>query len=162
MTQSPVVHGTFTIERSYAAPPARVFAAFADPATKRRWLLGGLGSQVAEFTADFRVGGRESSRFSFTGGPPGAPPSGTRMGNETVYLDIVQNERIVFAYSMLVGDRRMSASLATVELSAFEGGTRLVFTEQGAFFDRNDGAGLRENGWRELLSALDAQLRSSA
>ena len=32
-----VIHSTFVIERSYPAKPERVFAAFADPAKKRRW-----------------------------------------------------------------------------------------------------------------------------
>jgi hypothetical protein len=32
MTETPVVHSTFVIEREYPASPARVFAAFADPA----------------------------------------------------------------------------------------------------------------------------------
>lgn len=36
MTEQPVVHSTFAIERSYATSPARVFAAFADPALKCR------------------------------------------------------------------------------------------------------------------------------
>ncbi len=31
------VHDTFVIERTYAASPARVFSAFADPARKVRW-----------------------------------------------------------------------------------------------------------------------------
>lgn len=32
----PVTHSTFSIDRSYPVPPARVFAAFSDKATKRR------------------------------------------------------------------------------------------------------------------------------
>jgi uncharacterized protein YndB with AHSA1/START domain len=163
MTETTVVHSTFTIERTYSAPPARVFAAFADSAEKRRWFVAGKGFTDEEYSADFRVGGFEKSRFTFTGGPPGAPPAGTKMGNDTVYLDIVPNRRIVFAYTMLVGDYRMSASLATVELSPPEnGGTRLLFTEQAAFFDRSDGAQLREAGWRGLLQKLDEQLRKSS
>jgi uncharacterized protein YndB with AHSA1/START domain len=158
MTESAVVHSTFAIERVYTAPPARVFAAFANEATKRRWFAEGSGSEVDEFSVDFRVGGRENTRFRFTGGPPGAPPAGTRMGNDTVYLDIVPNQRIVFAYAMTVGEHRMSASLATVELSPSGGGTRLIFTEQAAFFDRSDGPQLREQGWRALLQKLDDEV----
>jgi uncharacterized protein YndB with AHSA1/START domain len=163
MTEKPVVHSTFAIERTYAAPPSRVFAAFADPARKRRWFVDGKSIVGEEYSADFRVGGIERSRFTFTGGPPGAPPAGTKMGNDTVYLDIEPNRRIVFAYAMLVGDRRMSVSLATVELSpSGDGGTRLVFTEQAAFFDPSDGARLREAGWNELLTRLEGSLGESA
>ena len=163
MSEQPAVHSTFTIERSYPAAPARVFAAFADPATKRRWFFDGKGSSSESYSAEFRIGGVEKSRFTFARGPPGAPPPGTQMGNDTVYLDIVANTRIVFAYTMLVGDRRHSVSLATVELSAAgNGGTRLLFTEQAAFFDPSDGAHLREAGWRELLSRLEKALTGTA
>jgi uncharacterized protein YndB with AHSA1/START domain len=155
MTETLVAHSTFAIERTYAASPPRVFAAFADPALKRRWFLDGKGFDAESYSIDFRVGGFEKSHFTFTGGPPGSPPAGTRMGNDTVYLDIVPNQRIVFAYVMLVGDRRMSASLATVQLAP-EGNatTRLLFTEQVAFFDPADGPHLREAGWRDLLAKV--------
>lgn len=153
-----VVHSSFSIERNYAASPARVFGAFADEATKRRWFAEGVGFEVDEFSEDFRVGGQEKSRFRFMGGVEGAPPKGTPMGNDTTYLDIVPNERIVFAYAMLVADHRMSVSLATVQLFPAGKGTRLVFTEQAAFFDRSDGAKLREDGWRQLLARLDGAL----
>lgn len=157
-TERSIVHGQFTIERVYPSPPARVFAAFADPARKRRWFAEGEGFTVREFTAEFRVGGREATRFAFQGGPPGAPPAGTPMGNDTVYLDIVPNERIVFAYTMTVGDQRISASLATCQLASVDGGTRLTFTEQAAFFEGSDGPQLREQGWKALLDALARHL----
>ena len=38
------------------------------------------------------------------------------MRNDTTYQDIVPEERIVLAYTMAVGGRRISASLATVEI----------------------------------------------
>jgi uncharacterized protein YndB with AHSA1/START domain len=163
MSARTVVHSTFVIERTYGAPPARVFSAFADPAVKRRWFMEGKGFSVEQYTAEFRVGGFERSRFTFACGGRGAPPPGTQMGNDTVYLDIVADQRIVFAYSMLVGDYRMSSSLATVELSRTEdGGTRLLFTEQGAFFERSDGPELREGGWRELLARMGEALAVNA
>jgi uncharacterized protein YndB with AHSA1/START domain len=62
-TQSSVVHSTFSIERKYPASASRVFAAFSNPATKRRWFAEGEGWEVEEFTVDFRVGGSEFSRF---------------------------------------------------------------------------------------------------
>ena len=71
------------------------------------------------------------------------------------------DRRIVLAYTMAVGGRRISASLATVEIVAEGDGTRLTFTEQGAFFEGSDGAALREKGWLALLDGLGADLRRS-
>jgi uncharacterized protein YndB with AHSA1/START domain len=161
MSEPSVVHSTFTIERHYKASPARVFAAFANEPTKRRWFVEGKGWKVLEHQLDFRMGGWERSRFIFTGGPEGAPPSGVEMRNDTVYQDIVPDRRIVLAYTMSVGDRPFSASLSTVELVAAGDGTRLVLTEQGAFFEQSDGPDLRKEGWTSLLASLDEELRSS-
>lgn len=68
------------------------------------------------------------------------------MGNDTVFLDIVPERRIVVAYTMTFDGRRTSVSLATIELGESEGGTRLVYTEQGAFLDGLDQAKMRESG----------------
>jgi uncharacterized protein YndB with AHSA1/START domain len=162
MTETTVVHTTFTIERTYTAPPARVFAAFANQAKKQRWFAEGKGSEVLEFMMDFRVGGREFTRSRFQGGPEGAPAKGTAIRNDTTYQDIVPERRIVFAYTMTVGDKRISASLATVELRPSGDGARLLFTEQGAFFEGADGPKRREGGWRDLLTRLDEELRRSS
>jgi len=151
--QPSVVHNTFSIERSYPSSPARVFAAFANQSTKRRWFVEGEGWEIDEFSLDFRVGGHEIARFSFKGGPP--------MGNDTVYLDIVPEQRIVFAYTMTVGDQRISVSLATVEIAPAGAGTRLIYTEQGAFFDGIDKPAGREVGCRELLEKLGEELQAN-
>jgi uncharacterized protein YndB with AHSA1/START domain len=164
MTSSPVVHSTFSVERQYDASPARVFAAFANQEIKRRWFAEGEPWDVQEFTVDFRVGGRETARFRFKGipgAPAGAPPAGTPMGNDTIYQDIVPDRRIVFAYTMLVGETRISASLATVEILPAGDGTRLTYTEQGAFFDGADGAKMRQEGWLTLLESLARELEKA-
>lgn len=151
MTERSVTHATFTLERSYDAPPARVFTAFADPAIKRRWFVEGEGWEVEEFTGEFKVGGFERSRFRFRGGEP--------IRNDTTYHDIVPNERIIFAYSMTIGDKRISSSLATFQFKPAGSGTQLICTEQGAFLDGLDSVGPREAGWKELLEALGRALK---
>jgi uncharacterized protein YndB with AHSA1/START domain len=145
----PVVHRTISLERTYPSSPARVFAAFARPETKRRWFVEGEGFDVDEFTLDFRVGGFERSRFRSLDSAA-APP--TR--NDMLYLDVVSDERIVFAYSLARGEVPFSASLATVELAAVDGGTRLLLTEQTAFLDGVDGTESRRSGWGTLLDRL--------
>lgn len=154
---SPVVHSTFSIERTYPSPPSRVFAAFANQEIKRRWFAEGEGWEVDEFTVDFRVGGIERARFRFKGNA-GVPPA--PMGNDTVYMDIVPDRRIVVAYAMTMNDKRFSASLATIELTPSGDGTRLLYTEQAAFFEGADGATQREAGCRELLDKLADELRA--
>ena len=152
MTERSVTHASFTLERSYDAAPAKVFKAFADPAIKRRWFVEGEGWEVEEFNMDFKVGGHEHSRFRFRGGAP--------IRNDTTYHDIVPNERIIVAYTMTIGENRISASLATFEFRPEGSGTNLVCTEQGAFLDGLDSVGPREAGWKDLLEALGRALQS--
>lgn len=148
-TQS-VTHSTFVIERTYRATPAQVFQAFADPRIKARWFHGPEEWGPEELESDFRVGGREVSR----GGPEGE----AQHVFEARYWDIVPDKRIVYSYDMHVGPVRISVSLATVELMATTAGTRLVFTEQGAYFDGSDSPADREHGSAVLLDQLGAEL----
>jgi len=151
MEERSVTHSTFVIERSYPATPERVFAAFADPAKKRRWFAEDKGLEVEEFEMDFRVGGHERARYRFK---EGTPFEGATLTNNTSYQDIVPNRRVVIAYTMTLGDKRFSASLATVEFLPADKGTDLIFTEQGAYFEGADGPQIREGGWRQLLENL--------
>jgi uncharacterized protein YndB with AHSA1/START domain len=150
MEKLSTTHSSFVIERSYPTTPERVFAAFADPAKKRKWFAESDGLGVREFEMDFRVGGSEHSRFKMQDGTP--------LANDTSYHDIVVNQRIVFAYTMSVGGRRISASLSTIELVPTNKGTTFIYTEQAAFFEGSDGAKIREAGWGSLFDRLEKEL----
>lgn len=143
MSERTATHATFVIERTYPASPARVFQAFSDPEAKRQWFAG-PGETRGEM--DFRPGGRETAGGAF--------PDGTMHRFDALYYDIVPGERIVFSYDMHLDQQRISVSLATIEIAPRGSGTRLVFTEQGAFLDGYDDVGSRERGTIELLDQL--------
>jgi uncharacterized protein YndB with AHSA1/START domain len=142
-----VVHDTFVIDRSYPAPPARVFAAFADPPTKKQWWNDPDIEKDAAHVIDFRVGGRESMAGSI-------PGDGRSFSYDAVYQDIVENARIVYSYEMTMDGQRISVSVATLEFLPDGGGTRFILTEQGAYLDGLDTCAAREEGTRGLLEAL--------
>jgi uncharacterized protein YndB with AHSA1/START domain len=78
---------------------------------------------------------------------------------DAVYYDVLADERIVYAYEMHLDDRKISVSLATLELKPVGTATRLVMIEQGAFLDGYDDAGSREHGSNYLLDALGRSLQ---
>jgi len=155
MQQPAVNHSTFTLERSFPATPERVFAAFADPAKKIRWYADGRTMEVVEFTMDFRVGGHDCTRYQTA---PESPLEGVILRNDTYYLEIQPDRRIVISYTMgreIAGENQpFSASLATFELMPTDAGTDLLFTEQSAFFENADGPEWRKQGWTSLLNKV--------
>jgi uncharacterized protein YndB with AHSA1/START domain len=150
MTKRSVVHDTFVTERSYPAAPSRVFFALSDKQAKAKWFTGPEEWGPEKHEMDFRVGGRETS----TGGPKEGP----RHTFEAVYQDIVPDERIIYSYDMYLDDKRISVSLATMELKPEGTGTKLVLTEQGAYLDEFDDPSQRRRGTEDLLDALGASL----
>lgn len=121
------------------------------PGAKARWFSCHEEWATAEYELDFRVGGREINRV----GPRGGPVHSF----DGRYLDIVPDQRIVFAYDMHLDDTRISVSLARVELEPARAGTRLIFTEQAAFLDGYNDLAEREEGRRAGLDNLDAELK---
>jgi uncharacterized protein YndB with AHSA1/START domain len=143
-------HATFVLERDYAAPLDRVWAAFADPEVKKRW-FGGSGFTDVEFAEDFRVGGTAVNN--------GTSESGYRSEYRATYSDIVDNERIVYVYDMWADGVHASTSITTVVLEPTSVGTHLTFTEQGVHLDGVHGPGPeaaagREHGTGWLLDKI--------
>jgi uncharacterized protein YndB with AHSA1/START domain len=81
---------------------------------------------------------------------------------DALYYDVVPHERLVYAYEMHLDERKISVSLATLELRPAGAGTQLTMTEQGAFLDGYDDARSREHGTNALLDALGASLMEQA
>jgi uncharacterized protein YndB with AHSA1/START domain len=90
-------------------------------------------------------------------------PDGMSYRYDAMFYDIVPDRRIVYSYEMYSAGARVSVSVATVELMPEGGGTRLAYTEQGAFLDAGrDGAAEREDGMTELLDNLMRVLHAEA
>jgi len=151
MTNRSVLHATFTLERTYPATQSRVFAAWADPVAKARWFAG----PNAEHELDFRIGGREMVHREGHDGDPA-------LTFESVYQDILPDERIVYTSTLFADHRPTTVSLTTVEFRAAGGGTQLVLTEQDAFLDGQEQPAWREKGTSTWLDGLATELQTPA
>jgi uncharacterized protein YndB with AHSA1/START domain len=143
------VHNTFVIDHHYPYPPTTLFAAFSEPARKRRWFADRDGQHAEQF------GGIE--RVLYRMGPE-TPFPGVAISTVATYQDIVPNLRVVFAQTMTLGDRHITSALVTFEFLPNAAGTDLICTHQGAFYEGSDGPKMREDGWRRLLDLLEKSL----
>ena len=146
------VHSTFHLNRTYDAPPTRVWNALTNAAAKQKWFGGTPGRwELLERHMDVRVGGTERLKGRWQGGVVST--------FEAIYHDVIPNERLVYTYEMYLNEKKISVSLATIQLEANNAKTTtLMVTEQGAFLDGYDDAGSREHGTGHLLDALGASL----
>ena len=145
-----VIHSTFTLTRALPVPPERVWQAYADPAQKRKWFVDSGNSTTAEYDLDFREGGSEVWRGTFDGSP--------QILMRASYIDLLENQRLVVAYQMHIGEQRISVSTQTTEFIPTAKGTELKLTEYGAYLDGLDGPDLRKGGTEWLLDTLAAML----
>ncbi len=146
-----VVHASFHLERRYNAPVERVWRALTDESEKQKW-FGGPPDEwdPIERYMDVREGGQERAK--------GRWKSGIVSTFDAIYHDVVPHERLVYSYVMLLDYKKISVSLATMQLKSEDEGTKLMVTEQGAFLDGYDDAGSREHGTGYLLDRLGASL----
>jgi uncharacterized protein YndB with AHSA1/START domain len=149
-TSSTVAHATFVVERTFDAPLDRVWDAFAVPEQHAQWFGSDAGFTETEASDDFRVGGVAVQDGQWHDGPTSRYVA--------TYTDIVERERIVATYDMWVAGAHLSTSLATTQLEAVDGGTRLTYTEQGVFLDGTEDGSQRESGFQGIFDTLAAYL----
>jgi len=145
-------HATFVIERTYDAPPQRVFDAWADPAAKTQW-FGPPNKPQGAYSLDFREGGSEHLAIP--------TPDGPEYSFDALYQDIVPGQRIVYTYDMHRDEQRISVSVATIEIEPAGAGTRLTLTEQGVYLDGLDTSAAREHGTNVLMDTLGALMEGT-
>lgn len=152
---TPICHGTFTLNRSWAAPPCRVFSAWSDPHLKQQW----FGPPPGEWTAlrrtvDFRPGGIEIHEGKFS--------SGMTTRYEGRFHLIEENQRLIFAYDLHHADRFHSVTLATLVLQANGARTEVSYTEQIAYLDGTDGTAQRQHGTEYLFRGIEKLVEEGA
>jgi uncharacterized protein YndB with AHSA1/START domain len=152
MIERSQTHATFVVERCYPVPVHAVWHALSDNKARDQWFGGGSEFDVRERSHDFQVGGQATEEGQLLSGPSSRFVS--------TYTDIVDQQRMVFAYDMWVDDRHLSTSLTTIAVAPDEVGTRLTYTEQGVHFDGLDSVEGREEGTRSLLDSLGSFLMS--
>ena len=149
MTEHSVKHSTFTVERTYSASPAQVFAAWADRDTKAKWFAAGDDA----YTLDFRLGGTEAAH--------GRTDDGAEFVAESVYHDILTGERIVYTTLLYGRGVLATVSVTTVEFVPDGTGTHLVLAEQDTFLDDQEQPEWRHQGTGDWLDALGRELGQS-
>ena len=104
-----VVHASFHLERTYDAPVARVWKALTDECAKQKWFAGTPGRwELLERHMDVRVGGSERLKGRWEGGVVST--------FDANYHDVIPNERLIYSYVMHLDDKKISVSLATMQL----------------------------------------------
>ena len=146
--EKPAIKPSLTIKRRLNAPPAKVYAAWTDPAQLARWFGPAdtvPGSVKAEL--DVRVGGR--FRASFTGCMDGNNEYHEVGG---VYREVVPNQKLVFTWAWHSTPER--ESLVTITIKP-DGAGSLLTLHHEQFFDEAARDG-HNRGWSGSLDKLEA------
>jgi uncharacterized protein YndB with AHSA1/START domain len=150
MTQVPAVHATRRMERTYAASPASVFNAWADPQLRCLWGTPSEEVEIRNDAADFRVGG-EDIQSCLVGGEVVATVVGR-------YHDIVADRRIIYTEVISEAGVLLGVSLVSAEFLPSGTGTRLVLTLQTVAVEGSDLLEGVAAGWSGALDRLAQQL----
>jgi uncharacterized protein YndB with AHSA1/START domain len=138
------------MERTYAASPASVFNAWADPQLRRLWGTPSEEVEIRNDAADFRVGG-EDIQSCLVGGEVVATVVGR-------YHDIVADRRIIYTEVISEAGVLLGVSLVSAEFLPSGTGTRLVLTLQTVAVEGSDLLEGVAAGWSGALDRLAQQL----
>jgi uncharacterized protein YndB with AHSA1/START domain len=133
---------SLTLKRRIGASPERVYAAWTDPTQLACW----WGPEQAETLGaelDARVGGRFRIIFR--------TPDGEEHDVSGSYLEVVPNEKLVFAWMWRTMPERQS--LVTVTLKRDGDGTLLTLLHE-QFFDE-EARDRHRSGWTGTLDKLE-------
>ena len=149
MTTAPLL--SFDLDRTYPAPPERVWAAWTRADLLERWVLPDPEWRISSCEVDAREGGGYRLRF-------GPRPDGDAYSEVATFAQFEPVERLVLDV-LTAGDDMSERSLCTVRLLPVEGGTRLELTVEGV-----SGAEAAEGfriGWQACLDGLAAHLTAT-
>lgn len=148
-----MIMASLTIQRRFAAPCARVYAALIDnDLTRRTFFAAGMSECAVE--RDVRVGGpwRIQARMG-----------DMALSSQGVYLEVVPDRRLSYTFAM--PQFSPNTDRIAIDLAADEDGCALTFAHDGPDIAAElaqlatGEVGQTERGWRQMLDAIDAALR---
>jgi uncharacterized protein YndB with AHSA1/START domain len=145
MTTKTAGKTSLQIKRFINAPPARVYAAWTDPAQLKQW-WGPEGVRTRNFAADTQAGGKY--RWNLIN------QEGEEMSVFGEYLELVPGKKIVFTWKWDDDDVWENRnSIVTVELSDREGGTELLLKHEQ--LPSEESRDRHNDGWNSVLDRLE-------
>ena len=140
------------VRRHLAAPPARVFAAFASAELVGQWLTPAPDVKLTVLELDFKEGGRY--RFAYD------TPDGQRMLVGGVYRNIEAPTRLVFSWLIDPPDIHAGIeSQVTVSITPSAQGSELLIVHER--FARADANARHAEGWAGALEQLHRLLKEN-
>jgi uncharacterized protein YndB with AHSA1/START domain len=137
------------IERTFRAPPERVFEAWTSAEMLRRWYPPGSDWDTPVAAVDLRVGGKLRVVMR--------SPSGEEFGGGGEYREITPPSRLVFTWAWDRPDVGAGTQLVEVEFTdRLDGTTWVVLTNRG-LLDEQSRRSHRE-GWEGSFDNLDRVL----
>jgi uncharacterized protein YndB with AHSA1/START domain len=150
VTATPLL--SFDLDRTYPAPPERVWAAFTRADLLERWACPDPDWRVATCEVDAREGGGYQLRF-------GPRPTGDAYRETATFAVFEPVERLVLDV-LTEGEGTAERSRCTVRLLPVQGGTRLDLTVEG-LSDADSAEHLRV-GWTWCLEGIAQHLGDAA
>ena len=134
---------SLNLVRTIKAPPEKVFAAWTEPETLKRWMAPGDDMTVAVVETDLRAGGRYRIVMRGTNGTE------HRVGG--VYREIVPGKKLSFTWASESSPE--IETLVTVELRQNGAGTELTLTH--VKFATDQARDMHNQGWTGCLAKLE-------
>jgi uncharacterized protein YndB with AHSA1/START domain len=146
-----IFHETLAFERSFDAPPARLFEAYADPRQREAWSAPNPETVIVIDETDLRTGGRETARCGST--------DNLNWTMRVTYHRVEDGRLITFTEELWDGAKLLTVALITFEFrTRSDAGTLLTLTDQVTSFVGEGGVAGHREGYTKALENLAASL----